>query len=177
MLLFLAIVNRIPRRRRKLRSGPPQYPLSPTIRYGRSFGRPQPRRLTAPLLINASNAVASWRWPGVSTRVRSLPRPSARTCTFVLKPPRLPLSASASGVVFLPQRRADGRAQSSHRRSGLPSPTRPGHHPQPAIAPRCAPRYHSSASARNDSPPYSTYHTVRASLAREHLSARSRGSH
>jgi hypothetical protein len=92
----------MPRRRRKLRTGPPHYPLLPTIRFGRSFGRPQPRRLTAPLLINASNAVASWRWPGVNNMVSGLPRPSVRTWPFVLKPPRLRPSASASGVVFCP---------------------------------------------------------------------------
>jgi hypothetical protein len=177
MSLLFAIVNRIPRRRRKRRTGPPQYPLSPTMRFGRIFGRPQPGRLTAPLFINASMAVASWRWPGVSTRVRGLPRPSARTCTFVLKPPRLRPSASASGVVFLPQRHADGHGQSSRPRSGLPSPVHPGHHPRPAIAPKGASRYRSSASGRNDSPPCSIYHTVRAGLARERLSAVSKGFH
>jgi len=177
MFSFFAIVNRIPRRRRKRRSGPPQYPLSPTMRFGRIFGRPQPGRLTAPLLINASNAVASWRWPGVSTRVIGLTRPSARTWTFVLKPPRLRPSASTSGVVFLPRRHAGGHGQSSRPRSGLPSPVRPEHRPQPVIAPKCAPRCPPSASGRSDSTPWPIYHTVRAGLARERLSAVSRGSH
>lgn len=177
MLLFFAIVNRIPRRRRKWRMGPPQYPLSPTMRFGRIFGRPRPGRLTAPLVINSSKAVASWRWPGVSTRAIGLPWPSARTWTFVLKPPRLRPSASASGVVFLPQRHVGGHGQSNRRQSGLPSPVRPEHRPQPATAPKHAPRCRPFANDRSDSTPWSIYHTVRAGLAREHLSAVSKGSH
>lgn len=177
MLLFFAIVNRIPRRRRKRRIGPPQYPLSPTMRFGRILGRPQPGCLTAPLVINVSNAVASCRWPGVSTRVMGLPRPSARTWTFVLKPPRPRPNASASGVVFLPQPRADGRGQSSRPRSELPSPVRPGHHPQPATAPKRAPRCQPSASGRSDLTQWSIYHTAQVGLARERPFAVSRGSH
>jgi hypothetical protein len=177
MLLFLAIVNRIPRRHRKRRIGPPQYPLSPTMRFGRIFGRPRPGRLTAPLVINASNAVASWRWPGVSTRVMGFPRPSARTWTFVLKPPRPRPNASASGVVFLPQPHAGGHGQSSRPRSEPPNLVRPGHHPQPVTAPKRAPRCQPSASGRSDLIQYSIYHTARADLAREHPFAVSKGFH
>lgn len=177
MLLFLAIVNRIPRRRRKWRMGPPQYPLSPTMRFGRIFGRPRPERLTAPLVINASKAVASWRWPGVSTKVMGLPRPSARTWTFVLKPPRPRPSASASGVVFLPQRHVGGHGQSSRPRSEPPNLVRPGHRPQPVAAPKRAPRCQLSANGRSDLIQYSIYRTVRANLAREHPFALSKGFH
>src|SRR5207248_9299712 len=50
--------------------------LSPTTRRGRRRGRPRPGRLTAPCSINCSNAVASCRCPGVSTKVIGLPPPS-----------------------------------------------------------------------------------------------------
>jgi hypothetical protein len=83
------------------------YPLSPTTRRGRHWGRPGPRRFPAPVSINVGKTKASCRGPGVNTRVNSWPSPSVRRCTLVLNPPWLRPNASVSGSPFLPQPRAD----------------------------------------------------------------------
>jgi hypothetical protein len=175
MLHLLAMVKRIPRRRRKPRMGAPQYPLSPAMRRGRIFGRPRPGRLTAPWLIKASKAVASWRCPAVKSSVMGLPWPSARRWTLVLNPPRPRPSASAAGVVFLPRLHVGGHGQWCHPRSGLPSPVPPGHLLQPAVEPVSAPRCQPSASDRSDWRLCSTFHTFQAGLSKEPLSAAPRG--
>ena len=175
MLRFLAIVNRIPRRRRKWRMGPPQYPLSPAMRWGRIFGRPRPGRLTAPLVIKASKAVASWRCPAVKSRVMGLPWPSARTWTLVLNPPRPRPNASASAVVFLPQLHVGGHARWCHPQSAPPNPARSGHPLRLAIEPVSAPRRQPSANGRSGWIPWSTFHTFLAGHAMGHLFATPRG--
>ncbi len=86
---------------------------------GRTRRPPGPRRLTAPCSSHRSKAITSWRWPGGSTAVRSSP-PSARTCTFVEKPPWPRPTASASGP--LPRPRAGGHALGRHPRTGPTSP-------------------------------------------------------
>lgn len=177
MLRFLAMVNRIPWRRRKRRMGPPQYPLSPTTRLGRSLGRPRPGRLTAPVVIKASKAVASWRCPAVSTRLSGLPWPSARRWILVLNPPRPRPSTSASGLVFLPQRHAGGRAQSCHPRSGSPNPVHRARRLQPVAEPEYGPRCRPSASGRSGWTRWSIFHTALASRARGHLCVTPRGCH
>jgi hypothetical protein len=164
----LGIVVRIPRLRKNWTTGWPQYPLSPTIRRGRLRGRPRPDRLTVPLSISAGICCDSAAWPGVSTKVIGLPPPSARTCTFVLNPPRLRPKASASAVVFLPQRHVDERERSSHPQSALPSrapladPLPPAK--QPAPGPRCLP----PASGKIGWRPYPIFHTGWVGHARVH---------
>src|SRR5262245_9612198 len=74
------------------------------MRCGRCLGRPGPTRFTCPPSINGGNTSASCRWPGVNTRVISLPPPSARRWTLVLKPPRLRPKASVSGSLFCHRR-------------------------------------------------------------------------
>src|ERR671917_1940849 len=82
-------------------------PSHPTTRCGLSLGL-HLAPFTTPWAINWGNTGASWRWPGVSTRVISLPPPSARRCTLVLQPPWLRPKASPSGFSpWLPPR-ADG---------------------------------------------------------------------
>ena len=54
------------------------------IRGGR--GRPAPLRLPAPLAMRWGKTTASCRWPGVKSRVKSVPAPSARRWTFVPSP-------------------------------------------------------------------------------------------
>ena len=171
MLPFLAIVNRIPRRRRNWRMGRPQYPLSATMRLGRIFGRPRLGRLTIPVVINASKAVASWRCPAVNTRLIGLPWPSARRWILVLNPPRPRPSASASGVVFLPQPHAGGLEQSCHPQSGFPNQVRPARRLQPVTEPEYGPRCQPSASGRSGWTRWSTCHTVLVGRARGHLCA------
>src|SRR6478672_1848310 len=127
MLLLFEMVKRIPRRRNKSRTGLPQYPLSPTMRSGRSLGRPLPGRLTPPLESRASTTLASWLWPGVNTSAIKRPWRSVRRWTLVLKPPLLRPRASAAAFVFLPQPHVGGHAQPSHPRSGLPNRSAPVH--------------------------------------------------
>jgi hypothetical protein len=175
MFRFLAMVNRIPRRRRKRRMGTPQYPLSPAMRWGRIFGRPRPGRLTVPLVIKASKTVASWRCPAVKSRVMGLPWPSARTWTLVLNPPRPRPNASASAVVFLPQLHVGGRARWCHPQSAPPNPARSGHPLRPVIEPVSAPRCQPSAIGRSDWTLLSTFRTFLVGHARGRLFAAPRG--
>lgn len=147
------------------------YPLSPTTRCGRFFGRPHPTRLTSPVSIKASNCVASWPWPGVRSRAMSLPFPSARKCTFVLNPPWLRPNASLAGSPPLLQPHADALEQWSHPHSG--SPNRCAPQPRQGLSPWriCGPRFQPYASDRSDWQPYSKDRSAQANRAREPLCA------
>lgn len=160
------IVMRIPCRRRYWRIVRLLYALSPATRRGRRFGRPRLHRLTAPLVIKGSKAMASCRWPGVRTSVMSLPPPSARRWTLVLKPPWLRPSASASAPLFLPQRPAGGPAPPCHRQSGGPSRAVRRHPPAAGPPQRAGPRGPLGASARSGLPPSARRHSARANRAR-----------
>lgn len=171
MFLRLGMVARIPRLRKKVRTGWPQYPLSPTRRPGLFRGRPRPGRLTAPLDSNAGTCLDSAAWPGVRTSVMSLPPPSARRCTLVLNPPRLRPKASAPGVVFLPQLHVDERELSSHPQNGLPNPAHlPGLLPL-AAPPEPGPRHPRRASGKTDWQLCAISRTEWANHARVHLCA------
>src|SRR5256885_1234890 len=92
----------MPLRRRYNRISPEAYDLSPTTRRGLRLGRPLPSLLTQPPSINCSNTGASWRSPGVSTKVIGLPLPSQRTWILVENPPRLRPNASVCGSPLCP---------------------------------------------------------------------------
>ena len=177
MFFRLGIVVRMPRLRKKPTTGWPQYPLSPTIRRGRLRGRPRPGRFTAPLSISAGTCFDSASWPGVKTREIGLPPPSARVCTLVLNPPRLRPKASASGVVFLPQRHVDERELLSHPQNALPSRVpRSGHLPlaaRPAPGPRCR----LPANGKIGWIPCAISHIEWAGHAKVHLCGGSKGCH
>lgn len=106
-------------------------------------------RRMAPCSSSCSAIVISCCWPGVSKKVIGLPWPSQRRWILVPKPPWLRPKASCSGVLFLPQPRADGRAQCSHPQNGSPNPPRPACPPAPAVrsAPDPTPRRPSSAGS------------------------------
>lgn len=142
-----------------------RYPLSPTTRLARCFGRPRPRRLIAPCSINCSNTTASWRCPAVTTKVSNFPPPSARRWILVLKPPRLGPNASRSAPLFLPPPHVDGRAQSSHQRTVLPNPPVQPHHLFVEQRPRFDSRHPAVASGRNGSTRCHMIHSVQASRA------------
>ena len=157
----------MPRLRKYMRNLRLLYPLSPDIRFGRNLGCPPLRRRMAPCSMSCSATVMSCRWPGVSKKVINLPIPSARTCSFVLKPPRLRPKASVSGSLFLPRQHADGHARWLSRRSGSPSPHSRLDPPAPARLSRCDPTPQLSASVETGCKPSSIFHTARVDPARE----------
>jgi len=177
MLLRLAIVNRIPRRRRRRRTGRPQYPLSPTMRCGRKRGRPRPLRLTAPVDIRVSKAIASWRCPGVKQSDIKRPCWSERRWTLVLKPPLLLPNASSSAVVFLHRQRVDGHAPLSRPPDELPSQSRLGCQHQFGVGTRSHPIFPPFASGRIDWTQSTISRSVQASPAMVHLYVAPTGCH
>jgi hypothetical protein len=115
----LGIVMRIPRCRQYPLIFRLLYPLSPTTLPGSRLGLPLPARFTSPCSMRRSKAVASLRCPGVRTRPKSLPFPSARRWTLVEKPPWLrPSASSFLGSPFWPPLHADGLAPLCRPRSG-----------------------------------------------------------
>lgn len=149
MFVLLAIVKRMPRFFKSVRTGRPQYPLSPTSRRGLFRGRPRPGRLMAPPSNKAGNCWDSSACPGVNTKQIGLPLPSARKWTLVLNPPRLRPNASAAGVVFLPQRHVDAHVLSSRPQNALPNPARLSGHFRPAMPPTRCPKFQPDANDRS----------------------------
>jgi hypothetical protein len=175
MLLRLAIVNRIPRRRSRRRAGRPQYPLSPTMRCGRKRGRPRRGRLTAPVEIKGSKPTASWRCPAVKQSDIKRPRRSVRKWTLVLNPPLLLPNASSAAVVFLHQQHVDGHEPLSHLPYGLPSQSRLERRHRSGAETRSHPRVLPCASDRNGSIPFPISHNAQASPAMVHRSVTPKG--
>ncbi len=145
--------------------------------FGTAFGVSSPARLTPPLSNRASATVASCCWPGVSTKVINCPFPSTRTCSLVLNPPWLRPNASLAGSLFLPPRRADVPEQSCHPQNALPSPVGPSRPPVLAGLPGCGPIVRYASIGRNDWPPWTMSHSVRANHARALLYEWPRGCH
>jgi hypothetical protein len=160
---------RMPRLRKYMRKSRLLYPLSPDTRFGRNRGRLPWRRRMAPFSRSCSATVMSCCCPGVSKKVTNFPIPSARTCSFVLNPPRLRPKASVSGSLFLPQQHVDGLARWLSRRSGSPSPHFRRNPPAPAHLSRCDPTHQLFASVENGCKRSSTFHIARVSLAKEPL--------
>lgn len=169
------IVTRIPRRWQYRRILPLLYPLSPTTRWGRCFGRPRPTRLTAPHSISDSKTLASCCCPGVSSRAISLPFPSARRWTFVPKPPWLRPSASLCGSPLLPLPHADVPSRQCHRYSELASSLGLERLRLLGYQPEADPRPLPCASGRSGWPPSAKGHSVLANHAKVHLCAESIG--
>ena len=149
MFFLLAIVKRMPRFLNSVRTGRPQYPLSPTSRRGLFRGRPRPGRLTAPPSNKAGSCWDSSACPGVNTRQIGLPLPSARKWTLVLNPPRLRPKASVAGVVFLPPLRVDAHVLSSHPQNVFPNPAHLSDHFRLAKLSTRRPIFQPDASDRN----------------------------
>ena len=156
----------MPRRRRVWRKGRLVYPLSAMMRLGRRLGRPRPGRLTAPWSSSWVATVISCCCPGVSRKVRSLPFRSVRTWSLVLNPPRLRPKASAFALLFLPQRRADGRESPCHPGNVPPNPTLVLGQRPAGERPERAPRCQLDATVGSDCRRCSTSHTVPVSHAR-----------
>jgi hypothetical protein len=171
------MVTRMPRFLSESRNLRLLYPLSPTTRLGRRLGRPRLARFTAPWSNNCSAAVASWRWPGVSTKVIKCPLPATRTWILVLNPPRLRPNASASAQLFSPRRRADGHARLSHPQSGFPSQPYPPRRLAAEALTIPDPRCPLFASVESDYTHSATSHSAPAGLATALPSAQSIRSH
>jgi hypothetical protein len=171
------MVTRMPRLLRNWRNLRLLYPLSPASRFGRRLGRPCLMRLTPPSSNNRSTTVASCCWPGVRTKVIKCPLPATRIWIFVLNPPRLRPSASASAQLFSPLPHVGGLARLSHPRSGSPSRFSQPHllpaATQTISGPKCLP----CASAENDCTRSAIFHIAPANLARVHRSWQSISSH
>src|SRR5215203_5675316 len=97
------------------------YERSAATRLGLRLGLPLPCLCTLPLSINSSNSGASWRSPGVSTKVIGLPLPSHRICILVENPPLLLPNASTFGSPFLPRLHADEHVSRSYLQSVSPT--------------------------------------------------------
>lgn len=177
MFWRLGIVTRIPRFLKKVTTGWPQYPLSPTNRFGLLRGRPRPGRLTAPFSSKAGTCFDSASWPGVNTRQIGLPPPSARRCTLVLNPPRLRPNASAAGVVFLPRPHVDEPELSSHPQNGLPNQFHHLCHRPSVMRPAPDPRYRLCATDKTGWKPCASFHIGWVDRARALLCAESTGCH
>lgn len=155
----------MPFRRRYNRISLLLYPLSPTTRRGRSFGRPGPARFTPPPSMIASKAVVSCRCPGVSVMTIGLPFPSARIWTLVLNPPRLLPNASVSGSPFLHPQRAGVLARWCRPHNAFPNSVGLRHRPPLGQPQKPGPRYLPSANDRIDSPPSTRNHIAREGLS------------
>ena len=160
------LVLRRPCWRAYRRSRPRLSPGSSIMRCGRRWGRPGPRRLTAPGSRSGAKTGATWRGPGVRRTLIRWPPPSARRWTVGLNPPRLRPRAADSGALVWPQSRAAGLGSSSPRDHGRPSAA--GQRPRLARAPPrsagspCPPAAH----GKRDGPRCALAHRVRADRAR-----------
>jgi hypothetical protein len=83
---------------------PAAVPLVPHDAMRSPLGPTRPDYFTAPPAMSWSNTLASWRGPGLRRKVMSLPPPSARTCTLVLKPPGSALALRPPEPFFCPRR-------------------------------------------------------------------------
>jgi hypothetical protein len=167
-------VIRLPCGRAHCRRGRLLEPLSPTTRWGRRWGRPGPRRLTAPTSRRWAQAIASGRGPGVRPRGISGPPPAARRGTVGRQPPRRRPKASASGARFGPPPRVGGLGCWGQRSHGGPHSAGPQRRLALERPPRADSRGQPSASGRSGWPRPARGHRARGAPARELQGAESR---
>jgi len=161
----------MPFRRRYERIALLLYPLSPTTRPGRRFGRPGPACFTSPPSMISSKAIVSCRWPGVSRMTIGLPFLSALMWTLVLNPPRLLPSASVSGSPPLHPQRAGVLVLCCRPRNALPSPVGSPHQLLLGLRQTLGPRHLPSASDRIDLLPSTRNRIAQAGLSMARPSA------
>jgi len=168
---------RIPFLRKYARYLSELYPLSAPTRLGRKRGRPGLPVRMAPCSVSSSATDSSWRSPGVSKKVTGFPFPSQRMWIFVLNPPWLRPMASSTGVLFFDRQHVDGPARYSRPQNEFPSPRHRVARHSSGLLRRFCPRSQLPSTGENGCRWWTTFHSVRAYLAKELRCAEPRESH